>query len=36
MNNVIIPTTIPTVLHLDLLKANKIPDPFFGDNYRKL
>ena len=28
-------TTIPTVIHLDLLKNQKIPDPFFGDNYLK-
>lgn len=36
MKDVIIPTSIPSVLHLDLLRSNKIPDPFFGDNYKKL
>lgn len=24
------------MLHLDLLRHNKIVDPFFGDNYKKL
>lgn len=34
--NLSLPTTVPTVLHLDLLRHNKIPDPYFGSNYRLL
>lgn len=29
-------TSVPTVLHLDLLKAGKIEDPFFADNHLKM
>lgn len=29
-------TNIPTTIHLDLLKNNKIPDPFFRNNYQGL
>ena len=29
-------TSVPTVVHLDLLAANDIPDPFVGENYAKV
>ena len=35
-SNFVLNTSIPTVLHLDLLRNNKIPDPYFGDNYKKM
>lgn len=31
-----IPATVPGVVHLDLLKARRIPDPFFGRNEREV
>jgi beta-mannosidase len=29
-------TTLPTVLHLDLMRASKIKDPFFGNNHEEM
>lgn len=36
LQDVQLTTTLPSTIHLDLLKHNKIEDPFHRDNYPKL
>jgi hypothetical protein len=36
LKNKIYQTSVPTTVHLDLLTAGDIPDPFIKDNYPKV